>query len=442
MASFCDVLVIGAGVSGLSTCRDLSRAGVDVICIEARDRMGGRLLTIKDPLSPLPIELGPEFIHGRPPESWDLIRAGALTVYDCAENAVHLKDGKVQQEADSWEQVDEITEAMKDVAAAGGESSFAEFLETTEFSNNAKQLATSYVEGFNAARREEISVASLALDAMAADAISGDRNFRIVSGYQAMLDTLRTGIDESRCRFRLSTIAEQVRWSRGRAEVAVRSSLAQRAETITANRVVITLPLGVLQARASEPGAVEFLPPPERTMESARALRFGQVMRVVMRFRRPWWEENPDLADAGFWLSQERHFPTWWTTLPVRSSILVGWSSGPHTDELIGKSKDQIIERALHDLAKISDMPLNQLVELLEAVHFHDWHADPFARGAYSYVPAGAIKAREVLAEPVEDTLFFAGEATETFGHGATVHGAIATGTRAARQVLESLARS
>jgi monoamine oxidase len=78
------------------------------------------------------------------------------------------------------------------------------------------------------------------------------------------------------------------------------------------------------------------------------------------------------------------------------------------------------------------------LNRLIEAAYFHDWHADPFARGAYSYVPAGALPARKKLAQPVSDTLFLAGEATDQNGHSATVHGAIASGVRAAHQVLET----
>jgi monoamine oxidase len=78
---------------------------------------------------------------------------------------------------------------------------------------------------------------------------------------------------------------------------------------------------------------------------------------------------------------------------------------------------------------------------LLEAAYSHDWHGDPFACGAYSYVPAGALAARKILAEPVADTLYFAGEATNLNGHSATVHGAIASGKRAARQCIAAAER-
>ena len=74
-----------------------------------------------------------------------------------------------------------------------------------------------------------------------------------------------------------------------------------------------------------------------------------------------------------------------------------------------------------------------------ETVYFHDWRADPFIRGAYSYAPANALPARKVLSRPIEDTLFFAGEATETTGNSAMVHGAIMTGIKAARRLVNGL---
>jgi monoamine oxidase len=89
------------------------------------------------------------------------------------------------------------------------------------------------------------------------------------------------------------------------------------------------------------------------------------------------------------------------------------------------------VAEALSSLSRI----LNRKIPQPESVHFHDWHADPFFRGAYSYVPVNALPAREILSRPIENTLFFAGEATETSGHAGMVHGAIATGINAARKI-------
>ena len=116
----------------------------------------------------------------------------------------------------------------------------------------------------------------------------------------------------------------------------------------------------------------------------------------------------------------------------MHTASITGWSAGPAAGPLLGQSRTDVVSRAIESLERISGIsPLPVL-----AAHFHDWHADPFFRGAYSYVPAGKLPAREVLAEPVADTLYFAGEATDLDGHSATVHGAVASGIRAARRVI------
>jgi monoamine oxidase len=102
-------------------------------------------------------------------------------------------------------------------------------------------------------------------------------------------------------------------------------------------------------------------------------------------------------------------------------------------------TRDQRADLALDSLARALKMNRAILQDQVVAWETHDWAADPFARGAYSYVRVGGVQAQAALAQPVENTLFFAGEATELAGHQATVHGAIATGERAADEVLRSL---
>ena len=428
-----DVIVVGAGAAGLAALRDLRRAGLHVLCLEARDRIGGRILTVHDPLSPVPIELGPEFVHGHPPESFELIARGRLAIYDAGENSVQIRAGKPLEQGDSWDQIAAVTEDMKKVEARGEDPTFLDFLATHDYPERVKQLATNFVEGFNAARKEDVSVASLARDARAAEAIGGDSNFRILNGYDALVRVLAADDLES---VRLNQVVEHVAWQQAQVTVRTRSALTDGLQEFDASAAVLTLPLGVLQT-----GAVRFTPEPENVLCSAKALRFGQVNRVVLRFRQAWWERIEHLKDAGFWLSNERYFPTWWTTLPVRAPLLTGWSSGPRTDEFINADRRHIVTAALDDLARVAGTDSSRIAEQLAAVHFHDWRNDPFARGAYSYVPAGALKDREILARPVAGTLFFAGEATELKGHSATVHGAMASGQRAARQVLNTLTK-
>jgi monoamine oxidase len=198
---------------------------------------------------------------------------------------------------------------------------------------------------------------------------------------------------------------------------------------LRARAAILTLPLGVLQA-----GSVQFDPEPRAAFQAARALAVGHVIRVTLRFQAPFWENNSALKDTGFIFSSHPLFPTWWTTLPVRAPVITGWSAGPRADQLLAVPKSQIVDEAVTALGRVTGIEPPPL----EKAYFHDWQADPFSLGAYSYVPAGALPQRAILAEPVEDTLFFAGEATDSGGHSATVHGAIASGRRAAKKIVQN----
>ncbi len=426
-----DVVVVGAGAAGLTAYRELSRAGFRVLCLEARERIGGRLLTVHDPLSPVPIELGAEFVHGRPAEIWEVARQAGLRIYDCAEKALRIRGGKPDGGLPSWELVDEVLDEMQRTASSGPDISFGAFLEQSRCPEEPKRLATSYVEGFNAARKDIVSIQSLAEDARAADAIGGDQSYRILDGYHAVvLYILRSAIS-SGSRIELNTIVKQVEWTQDGATVHVRRALTGDDNSVCVRRVIVTVPLGVLQA-----GGISFKPEVPETLEAACRLKFGQVIRVVFRFREAFWDEKEDFASAGFLLSDEKHFPTWWTPLPVHAPVITGWSAGPRADEILEAPRQTVVTLAVADLARLTGFPHSRVASLLEAVHYHPWHEDPFARGAYSYVPAGALSARRMLSQPVADTLYFAGEATELNGHSATVHGAIASGRRAAEQII------
>jgi monoamine oxidase len=173
-------------------------------------------------------------------------------------------------------------------------------------------------------------------------------------------------------------------------------------------------------------------------------LEMGKVIRLVLRFKKRFWEgispanTRKTLANMSFLLSQDEWFPTWWTAMPEKAPMITGWAPVDCAERLSSKSAAFVVNQGLETLRRLLNIRVEDLRSNLEDGYFHDWQSDPFSRGAYSYGKVGADGAQEVLGHPVENTLFFAGEATDTSGHNGTVHGAIASGYRAAEDILRT----
>jgi monoamine oxidase len=248
---------------------------------------------------------------------------------------------------------------------------------------------------------------------------------------------------------RMGIVAETIEWRAGHVEVKAYKRVDSSREIFSARRAVITLPLGVLQAPPHAEGSVSFRPELANKLEAMRHLVMGAAVRVILRFRERWWEDGrqvtalkqakADLARMSFLFSTDEWMPVWWTQLPIRAPILVGWVGGPVAEEFALQSEDFVLNHALDALARLFGIERKRIEHLLEAQYVHDWQADPYTRGCYSYIAVDGLGAQKELARPVEGTLFFAGEATNSDGHHGTVHGAIAAGRRAAIEVLESL---
>jgi len=227
------------------------------------------------------------------------------------------------------------------------------------------------------------------------------------------------------------------RWSAGEVTLETSSGVFRAA------RCVVTLPLGVLQ-RVNRDGGVRLEPEPV-AITHARRLAMGSAERFTMIFREPWWERSKRvdakaLRTLSFLFTFRRLPPVWWTPHPEPQALptLTGWAGGPRAAKLIGRDADELGAQACAELAEVFGLPAQQVRNALLTTHKHDWELDPFACGAYSYVPAGALDAPAAMAEPEAGTLFFAGEHTDTTANWGTVHAALGTGLRVAQQVFSS----
>jgi monoamine oxidase len=438
------VLIIGAGISGLAAASKLGEAGLPVLLLEARERIGGRILTQRDSAGNA-IDLGAEFIHGRAPEILEPLKECGVEILEVGgESWCATSQGLVPGKF--FPEVDAILEAMDD---SSPDESFLDFLQR-RFPNpsrdaqleEAKQRAVSYVSGFNAADPGLVGAHWLVHGMRAEEKIEGHRAFRPIGGYEKLLSAFQKRIATYDVKVQTNAVVERVTWKAGSAEVTTHSR--QGPVSINASQVLITLPLALLKADAGQLGKVEFVPPlPPEKIASLEKLEVGKVVRVGLRFRDRFWEnislpngQAKSLSRMSFLFSQNELFPTWWTAMPAKLPIITGWAPFRSAERLAQFDRSAIVAKGMQVLGDLLGMNSKTLKKRLEEAYFHDWQADPFSRGAYCYGKVGSDGAQQALGAPIANTLFFAGEATDTSGNNGTVHGAIASAYRAAQEII------
>ncbi len=423
-----DVIVIGAGVAGLAAARMLVQAGRRVALLEARDRVGGRIHTVQAIQGELPVELGAEFIHGLPAELIELVDEAGLTRFELDGDSRCVDPGRDAVRLEPCGDQHEVHKLFEELGHAqlspdSRDLSFSEYLGQRKVGAEAAVWATNYVEGFNAADADRISIRALEKQQAAEDAISADRLFRVIEGYARVPEYLLWRFREAGGELFRSMAVRSVVWKPGQVDVAT-----ETGRVLQAKSAVLTLPLGVLQARR-----VAFQPQPVEILKAADSLVMGLAARVVYEFDSTFWKQFVSLKGVSFLFAPEATPPTWWTTSPKPGSTLTGWIGGRKTKRL---EMDLLPETGLETLSFMLGSTLHEVRKHLLRWHMHDWQTDPHSLGAYTYVPRGAIDASDRLSQPVAETLFFAGEHTDTTGHWGTVHGALRSGYRAAQQLL------
>jgi monoamine oxidase len=405
-----EVAIIGAGAAGLAAARRLHENGIDCVVLEARDRIGGRAHTLQSQGDSMPVELGAEFIHGAP-------RSTLAFMEECGQEAVPLA-----RSSGTWELAERLL-ARVDVHAA--DQSVEDFLNTVVPEVTVEQLEAvrSLVEGFEAAVTTDASVIAIANEWRNG---STGVTARPARGYAPLMECIaRT----AGTRILRQTRVDEVMWSRE--NVRIRASCLDQPVEVQARHAIITLPIGVLRERS-----VLFTPslPPE-TEAAVDAIIMGPVIKVVLEFHSRFWERmKGQSGDNGFFHVPQCKLPALWTREPQRTTLLAAWAGGGAVQRLIEAGLDPVDEAIKTCEAAFPSVDVR--AELRET-YFHDWQADPFARGAYSYLRVGGANSRDSLAAPVEQTLHFAGEATSSNEPG-TVAGALESGYRTAGEITGS----
>ncbi|GAB3226271.1 NAD(P)/FAD-dependent oxidoreductase [Hymenobacter seoulensis] len=427
-----DILIIGAGAAGLLAARTLARAGRRVRVLEGRNRVGGRIHTSSEGGFSKPVESGAEFLHGEVPLTRQLLREANTELHDTMGTNYEARGGQARI-SESF--LDDMPLLLEKLHALEHDQPLTEFLAQHlpgDQHQTLREQVRRFAEGYDAADSDRVSAFALRDEWSAGGAEDSPRP---EGGYGLLMERLSQETQAAGGDIQLGTVVREIRWQPGQVTVHTTDG-----STYQAAHVVLTVPLGIWQAQPNQPGYLHLVPELPAHRAAARALGFGPVLKVLLEFDAPVWEQAaaevaqplPELA----FLFSDAPIPTWWSQLPDGRPVLTGWLAGPDAQQRQHASDDELLTEALESLAYVLGSTSAYLRQHLRGQRIVNWAADPLALGAYAYSTVGAAGARAALATSVADTLFIAGEGVYDGPYTGTVEAALASGADVARQLL------
>jgi monoamine oxidase len=417
-----DVIIVGAGAAGLAAARILSGQGKSLCIVEARDRIGGRIHTLKGGFTE-PVEAGAEFMHGELPLTKALMKEAGVTYRSGEGRSWTILNGKIFEDRfeDDWGEVIKQLHQLQHDMTIGA---FLEKFFSEPKYNSLKESVTGFVQGYDAADVNKASALALREEWESGDV----EGFRPVGGYSPLMDFLLSDIKKNKGVLRLSTVVEEISWKPGRVDVRCHGN-----ETIVAPKVLTTVPVSVLKA-----GKVKFNPPLPEHERALDGLEVGDVIKFLVEFKDQIWNNNTrtefrHLDDLNFIFS-DAFVPTWWTQNPSNTPLLTGWLAGPIV-RTIKKDNAALAEDSIKALAYLFDCGVDRLRKEIRSLEVFNWAVDPFSLGGYAYKTLDTAAAIEVFSKPVSGTIYFAGEALNRGPNMGTVEAALESGTEAAKQM-------
>eukprot|EP01102_Stenamoeba_stenopodia_P015463 TRINITY_DN5274_c0_g1_i1.p1 TRINITY_DN5274_c0_g1~~TRINITY_DN5274_c0_g1_i1.p1 ORF type:complete len:478 (+),score=105.93 TRINITY_DN5274_c0_g1_i1:52-1485(+) len=467
-----EVIVIGAGAAGLAAARRLNDCNKRVLVLEARSRVGGRIHTLlpgeqircssgagekeeqhNSLEAEFPIELGAEFIHGENTTTRRLADAFGLTVIPVvrmdrlhwfepthkpfAVERKHLKGVaigdvidrllKAYEELEDWKQGDKDKETV--------DVSLGEYLRQRGFNDEERKIGDVLLAQTCCAHLESLSCNDLRREMIRDQA--GALEFRIEEGYRSFLDKLKSGLE-----IEYDAEVNEVIWD----SEGVTIGLENKPTSFSAKACIVTLPVSLLKSQR-----VVFNPPlGEQRRRALECFKMEAATKLIYSFSELLWD--PELT----YMAHTGLVARWWTPGyhregQFKNHLIVAYITAHRAAEIDSLPESEALALGMKDLALLlppvrsKKLTFQELQERCVASKRVSWSKDPFALGGYAHVsvPNNYTMAdkdpRLVLAQPEEQTLFFAGEATAYDSNPQTVHGALDSGIRAANQYLSSI---
>ncbi|MFY7728586.1 MAG: flavin monoamine oxidase family protein [Flavobacterium sp.] len=432
-ASSQEILVLGGGAAGLMAAFTLARAGKTVTVLEARDRVGGRIHTVCQSFTE-PTELGAEFIHGNLPLTLQLLKQAGIQKHPVDFEMWHFKDGSLVQSHEFIENWDDLLEKLNSLEQDMPMSTFLERYFSGEAFMPMRQQIADYVSGYDTANITDASCFALRREW---NNESDSDQYRIEGGYASLINYLTTEFHKMGGIILTNTQVKNIHWQKGSVEIKTIGG-----EVFTSGKVVVALPLGILQLNPENAGCINFYPEISVQRSAFNNIGFGQVVKILLEFNSVFWEKEllapaagQDISGMGF-LFTNREIPTFWTQAPLKRPLLTGWLGGPPALAVKDFSKEEVLNLALRSLEAVFDISVRQLHEHVTAWDVVNWANEPYTRGSYAYDKVDSAHARSVLFEPIEATIYFAGEYLYEGPAMGTVEAALTSGKRAAEKLL------
>ncbi|MEC9267408.1 MAG: FAD-dependent oxidoreductase [Alphaproteobacteria bacterium] len=418
------VVVVGAGLSGLAAAKALKNQGAEVIVLEAKPHIGGRLLTDWSLGPDAPFEVGAGWIHGPSQDNptkqlADAVGSTYFTTDD--ENlVVYSADGEEWDEAE----IEEINETWAEALGKVDET-----LELNDRRSLRDALSDLYPEALSdpgvlwaLSAYTEFSKGAPIEDLSAVyhddDEVFDLPDVVVANGYDSILKPIADGLD-----IRLSTPVRSIWYDE---DEGVEVTTDQGA--IAADYVICSVPLGVLKA-----GSIAFDPPlPDEIQSKIDRVGFNSVTKLALKFTEPFWDIETQYFGI---ITEEKGRWNYWLNYRTfsKENVLLGLSVGAYAPVADRMSDEQMKADGMDVLRGVWGDAVTEPVQML-ATH---WSTDPESLGAYAYPrPGGGPSQFDGMAEPIEDRVFLCGEHT-IFDYAGTTHGAYMTGLRAAEAVID-----
>jgi len=408
-----DIIVIGAGMSGLAAASEIYKSNQNIMVLEGRDRIGGRLSSerLDDGLL---FERGGELIHGTKNPMYDLV------------NELGIKIREMKKEPMNISTMDGIQLFVVMMFLRLGlypkptvNESVSEYLDRLQFLPQAlRDVADKSSKDFETLDRiSAMSIINRLREEMMIGESYGEHDFVIEDGYITILSHLAKELPIA-----FNHKVDKINWNDEHVVIETNHG------TFQAKQVILTLPIPILKKMNFEPAL------PNQKQDALSAHVSGDIIKLIIPVHKKAFKTEHE--EGG--IEGATQVPMWWRRnlpqdQPDDRQILVGWITGPYARRFLSQSTEDAIDLALSELSAIVDIEQINRDDIIA----QNWMDDEFSTGTYCYIKPGyGLNVVNDLSQSLSNKLYFAGTATARAAANGTAHGAYESGLRVAKEVL------